>query len=207
MAAAGLWTTPSDLARLAIEVQNEYRGRSDKILAPKMMREALTRQKDEYGLGFTLAGSGQNLRFWHDGSNEGFRCDLEAYAETGQGVVLMTNSDQGISLISEIERAIATEYGWSGFEPKERVLARIDPAVLPSYTGAYDLGGVVKLTVTLKDGHIYLQKPDREPQEMFPESEKQFFVLSDQAVFSFEKDQTGAVTKMIIHFGSLLSQR
>jgi CubicO group peptidase (beta-lactamase class C family) len=47
MAPAGLWTTPSDLAQMAIEVQNEYVGKSDKILSQQMVREMLTRQKDD----------------------------------------------------------------------------------------------------------------------------------------------------------------
>jgi CubicO group peptidase (beta-lactamase class C family) len=48
MAPAGLWTTPSDLAQMAIEVQNEYVGKSDKILSQQMVREMLTRQKDDW---------------------------------------------------------------------------------------------------------------------------------------------------------------
>src|SRR5207237_4700098 len=45
MAPAGLWTTPSDLARLAIEVQNEYAGKSRKVLSPEIMKQLRTRTK------------------------------------------------------------------------------------------------------------------------------------------------------------------
>jgi CubicO group peptidase (beta-lactamase class C family) len=73
MAAAGLWTTPSDLARLAIEVQNEYAGKSSKVLSQQMMREMLTHQKGGSGLGFGLEAPGHKLRFAHNGWSEGFQ--------------------------------------------------------------------------------------------------------------------------------------
>ena len=78
---------PSDLARLAIEVQNEYAGTSEKILSKDMARQMLTRQKDNRGLGFALENPGRKLRFSHTGSNEGYRCELEAYTVSGQGIV------------------------------------------------------------------------------------------------------------------------
>jgi len=123
MAAAGLWTTPSDLARLAIEVQKEYAGESSKILSRKIMRQMLTHQKDDWGLGFALESAGQALRFSHNGGNEGFRCDLEAYVESRQGLVIMTNSDNGDQLARELLGAVAQEYNWPDFKPTEHAVA------------------------------------------------------------------------------------
>ena len=53
------------------------------------------------------------LRFWQGGSNEGFKSLLFGYADLGQGVVVMTNGEQGISLIQELVRSVATVYHWA----------------------------------------------------------------------------------------------
>jgi CubicO group peptidase (beta-lactamase class C family) len=115
MAAAGLWTTPTDLARFAIALQQAIAGTSTTVLAQATAKEMLTLQKGSYGLGLSLQGSGRAARFGHGGSNEGFRCEMVAYVETGQGAVVMTNGDRGARLGQEILRAIAREYGWADY--------------------------------------------------------------------------------------------
>jgi CubicO group peptidase (beta-lactamase class C family) len=204
MAPAGLWTTPSDLARLAIEVQNEYAGKSHKILSQEMIGQMLTRQKGDWGLGFGLQNSGAQLLFAHGGANEGYRCDLEAYAETGQGFAIMTNSDSGGALASEYLRAVAKEYGWPNFQPIERTLGKADPALFPAYAGKYEITGMGKLTVSTKDGKLFiLAEPlGPEPQELLPESSTQFFVLAHEVSFVFEKDEKGALSKLLVKAGS-----
>jgi CubicO group peptidase (beta-lactamase class C family) len=200
---AALWTTPSDIARMAIEVQNEYSEKSNKILSADMMHQMLTHQKDNWGLGFELESPEHKLRFSHGGSNEGFRCTLQAYTEApGQGVVIMTNGDQGWNLLNEILRAVSKEYGWPDFQPQEHVLAKMDPALLPAYAGAYAVTGAEKPTlVTLKGSHLYVQTDalGPEPQELLPESDAQFFVTSAPLVFDFQKDEKSVITKMILH--------
>lgn len=113
-AAAGLWSTPSDLARLAIEVQRSAAGREGGVLSPAMTRQMLTRHGGPYGLGFNLVGEGDGRIFRHSGSNMGFRAQLVAYTATGQGAVVMTNSDAGAELADEIMRSIAVTYSWPG---------------------------------------------------------------------------------------------
>lgn len=203
MAPAGLWTTPSDLTRLAIEVQNEYAGRSAKILSQEMMRQMLTRQKGDWGLGFGLGNEGAKLHFGHGGANEGYRCDLQAYAETGQGVAIMTNSDSGDLLASEYLRAVAKEYNWPDFQPIERTVAKVDPAVFDAYAGSYEIPNMGGITVSTKDGRLYIQAGPlgSEPQELLPESDSKFFMLSRDVTFEFQKDEKGAVSKLIIHAG------
>src|SRR5262249_19532085 len=99
MAAAGLWTTPSDLARFVIELQSEGH-----VLKPATQTVMLTKILGNYGLGLSLTETGGHKAFSHGGANEGFRCMMTGYLEGGSGAVVMTNGDRGSSLIDEILR-------------------------------------------------------------------------------------------------------
>jgi CubicO group peptidase (beta-lactamase class C family) len=111
LAAAGLWTTPTDLARVIVEIQNAVSGRGRLLSAP-IAQQMISKQAGNYGLGFNLSGSGRGVRFDHGGVNAGYRVQLMGFAYLGQGAVVMTNGDNGSQLASEITTAIAVEYGW-----------------------------------------------------------------------------------------------
>jgi len=113
MAAAGLWTTPSDLARIAIETSKAKAGKSKRVVSQAMAKQMLTKQSDGFGLGFQLTeGSAQ---FGHGGVNEGFQSSLIAFSDSGSGVVLMANSDNGMFLFERVAASVAAEYGWKTF--------------------------------------------------------------------------------------------
>lgn len=118
MAAAGLWTTPSDLARFAIELQEACAGRSQKVLAQDTAQEMLTLQSGRSGLGIMVEGSGPTAFFMHGGSNKGFRCTLIATVHGGQGAAVMTNSDNGAELAAEIVGSVARVYRWPELPPR-----------------------------------------------------------------------------------------
>ena len=75
----------------------------------------ITEVKDHYGLGVGLHGSGTALRFGHGGRDHGFDAQLLAYAETGQGAVIMINANDNSGMISRILDAIAREYRWPDY--------------------------------------------------------------------------------------------
>jgi CubicO group peptidase (beta-lactamase class C family) len=112
MAAAGLWTTPSDLARLAIEVSLASAGRSSRVLSRAMTRQMLTEQMPRVGLGFGLGPAPGQFR--HNGANEGFRASLTAFADSGSGIAIMANSENGSRIFDLILASVAKEYGWPG---------------------------------------------------------------------------------------------
>src|SRR5262249_15680214 len=97
MAAAGLWTTPTDLAKFAIEIARERRGLSQKILTQPVAREMLKMQSKSFGIGFGLNPDHPG-EFSHDGADEGFQALLVMNYQTGQGAALMANSENGIFL-------------------------------------------------------------------------------------------------------------
>jgi CubicO group peptidase (beta-lactamase class C family) len=116
-AGGGLWTTPSDLARFAIEIMQSRAGQSNVVLSQEMVYQMLTPQVDlddynRMGLGFPLEGEGQDPLFWATGRNlPGFLSLLIAFPERGLGIVVMTNGDAGDSLYDEILMSVDIEYG------------------------------------------------------------------------------------------------
>jgi CubicO group peptidase (beta-lactamase class C family) len=202
MAAAGLWSTPSDLARFALEVQQSKIGKSNKILTAQTTDQMLTRQIENWGLGFVVEGAGRSARFSHGGDTEGYKCLLVMYQNTGQGAVIMTNSDRGERLTDEIMRSVAREYGWSEYQPKEKAIARIDPKVYADYIGQYqfEFSADYVLTISTETGNLIteLKQPTGQSKaELYPESETKFFRKDADIEVIFVKNETGRVTYLI----------
>lgn len=199
LAAAGLWTTPSDLARFAIGIHDAFAGKSHSVISQKMARQMLTGQIDHVGLGVALEGSGPTLRFSHSGGNEGFQCLFVAYARTGQGAAVMTNSDNGGELINELMFAIAREYHWAGYSPQERGLAKIDPKVYADYVGRYVVRAGTVITISARNHRLYAQATHEPEFELFPESLVKFFALVKDNEIVFQRGASGKVEVMEIH--------
>jgi CubicO group peptidase (beta-lactamase class C family) len=112
-AAAGLWTTPSDLAKVLIEVQRAVRGPRGDVLTQDGARQVTSPVgAGPFAVGFQVEKRGEGWYFMHGGSNWGFRCDMIAHLRKGYGVVVMTNGDNGGAVIQEIEARVAAAYNW-----------------------------------------------------------------------------------------------
>jgi CubicO group peptidase (beta-lactamase class C family) len=135
MAAAGLWTTPSDLAKFSIEIALTKKGHANHLLSKAMATEMLSPQMprvaentwgddehpDRMGLGFFLGDAGRPDRFGHVGDDEGFQAMMIMFGDSGQGAVVMANSQQGIRVGRFLLNNIATEYGWNYVPPQGRI--------------------------------------------------------------------------------------
>ena len=114
LAAAGLWTTPSDLFLYVNEILSGVYGKKTKVLSSDMIREMLTEQLplNNNGLGLLVRTdeSGKLISFEHPGTNKGFTSDLFVSPETGYGIIVMTNADNGHSLAEDLMRTVQTIY-------------------------------------------------------------------------------------------------
>ena len=194
-AAAGLWTTPSDLARWAMMIQRAYAGSPTEVLSPETAGAMLTGVAEHYGLGVGLSDDG--LLFGHGGSNEGFRCRLQAYVDGRGGIVVMTNSDAGDRLIGPVMRTIAEAYGWPGFDPARRTPVRLSPEALEAVAGQFDVVALGRITFAPSDGGIEASG-DRldHPMRFYPDSVLRFFSADDGAPLVFEREN-GRVVRLV----------
>ena len=117
-AAAGLWSTPTDLAKLLVELADVWQGLSSIFLRRQTLEEMLTPQNGgPYGLGAAIAGEGASLVLMKRGQNVGYQGYLILYPASGQGMVVMTNSDNGSKLAEALIKRAASAYGWPELPP------------------------------------------------------------------------------------------
>jgi CubicO group peptidase (beta-lactamase class C family) len=177
MAAAGLWTTPSDLARFAIGIQKMLaggRGPLTKAMAENMVKP----RREDYALGLGIRDEGETKYFEHGGSDEGFQAQLTASEARGYGAVIMTNSDKGYLLMPEILRSIAAAYYWEGYQIEAIPLARLSPDELAIYAGKYRLDPDTMLVVSPSGSGLQVKVALGEAFTLVPVS-KQAFVRRD----------------------------
>jgi len=107
------WATPSDMARLYIEIMLTYTGQSENIISQGMAVEMLIPQIENRGLGPWIGDEGGDLYYFsHPGHTYGYKTYIVAYPKRGQGLVIMTNSEVGDELYYEILYSVNNEYGW-----------------------------------------------------------------------------------------------
>ncbi|MEO5563499.1 MAG: serine hydrolase domain-containing protein [Chitinophagaceae bacterium] len=137
-AAAGLWTTPTDLAKYIIENQLGYEGKSSKVLSPDIMKQRMTPYIDSsVALGVFLLNKDGNKWFSHNGGNEGFVCTYYGSLKGGDGVVIMTNGDN-FAIISELVNSVASVYKWTNFfTPTFKKLVALPRDTMQAYVGNY----------------------------------------------------------------------
>jgi CubicO group peptidase (beta-lactamase class C family) len=192
-AAAGLWTTPTDLAKFLIAIQKMSAG-DTKLLPTPLTNEMLTPVKNNYALGWAIQRTDKDVAFSHGGANAGYRCFAWAYSTRGQGAVVMTNSDAGNALSSEIVRAIAEEYEWPDHRKQIRDAVKLTREQLTPLLGEYE-GNGAKLVVTATPGGGLKIATPMGSFEFMPESDTRFFPLSDgPPALTFEKNSDGSVT-------------
>ncbi len=193
-AAAGLWTTAADLARIVIEIQQAQGGRSGKVLSSAMTETLLTRGLGEYGLGFYVEPLGAGTSFSHSGGTDGFRAQLYGYTHTGQGVVVLTNSDNGAALIAELLGSISAEYGWPEFGRIEKTALAPDAGFNAAAAGAYTLEDQPAAIIAEGD-RLYFQSDlfGAQRMELFAESRTRFFMTAQDMSVAFKRGGDGQV--------------
>ena len=175
-AAAGLWTTPTDLARWVQSIQRTANDEDETLISYTLLEEMMTPVHGNFGLGPQLEGSGDNLRFRHAGANHGYHADMVGYLHQGKGAVVMANADAGSYLIEEVLHSIAEYYEWPDYpDLRQRTFVTLPDQLLDEYAGTYLLPEGMLIELLVEDEQLYMEFDDTGRHRLLAHEEDHFF--------------------------------
>jgi CubicO group peptidase (beta-lactamase class C family) len=166
-----------------------------------------------YGLGWGLYGTPYGKAFFKEGHDEGWRNYTVCFDKSKLGIVIMTNSSNGEGIFKELLETLIrntfTPIEWEGYTPytqlpprqplKERKAVVVDSKLLDKYVGRYGEPPNLILTIRREGDHLSIQENDEPKQELFAESESKFFSKLNDDEFTFQLDQHGRATTIVLN--------
>ncbi len=201
MAAAGLWTTAPELARWAIALAKAYNGNDSTLLRPGTARAMVSEQMTvgqqygggTFGLGVAITGTGDSIRFSHNGRDEGFVASMFMYPRLGRGLVVMQNGVTG-ALMNEIARAFAESYGLPAPPRSEQTTVPMAAESLAPLAGEYLLAAqrdTTLLRVAVKNEELWFTNTNnKRTYRLWPLGDDAFFDVNGGGTVVFERDGT-----------------
>ncbi len=191
-AAAGLWTTPTDICKYIVEMQQAYQGKSSKLLNQEMVKLHVTPYKYDVAMGTYQQVRDGEKYFDHTASNEGFSGLFIGGLTNGKGAAIFVNSDDA-TIAFELVNSIALAYNWTGFtKPEEITTVPVNDSITSKYIGEYILDGFLSEIKKEKDG-LYLWT-DGINSKMYFTSSTNFRNLELGGTKTFTFDTAGTVT-------------
>ena len=187
-AAAGLWTNPTDLAKYVVETQLSLQGKSAKVLSEQMTQLRLTPFIDSSAaLGVFIEKKGNEKYFGHSGANEGFLSLYTGSFSTGNGIVIMINSENG-AIRQELINSVAQVYGWKDYyKPVVKETIPVPEDVVGAYKGTYFFQGDTA-AFSGDVGSYWLHFNNGDKMKVYFSAVDEFFTTDIPLVFKFEKD-------------------
>lgn len=202
LAAAGLWTTPSDIARWALALSAAFNGRNG-LVRQETAIAMLTPGMGNWGLGPTVGGEGEWLSFSHGGVNEGFRARFLAFPRRGEGIVVMSNGDNGGTVNDAVVQAIGGVLGWPMAEVQVITPVAVPAAALADVAGHYSAEGTAVEIVVKGKALIAVIANGPPPFELIPQGDDSYVSEEGIAVRFVRDGESGRVTGVSTPIGTL----
>ncbi len=166
-----------------------------------------------YGLGVGLYWTPYGKAFFKEGHDVGWRNYTVCFDQSKTGILIMTNSANGEGMFKELlETLIKNPYTpieWEGYTPYDKLPPRpplkvhkqitVDPKLLDRYVGRNGTPPDLVLVIRREGDHLSIQENDEPKQELFGETDRDFFSKVADDVFTFEADGQGRITSMTLH--------
>jgi hypothetical protein len=86
-------------------------------------------------------------------------------------------------------------------EPKEHKQVQVNAKIWEGYVGNYQLAPNFSIAITREGDHLFEQATNQPKFEIFPESDKDYFLKVVDAQITFVTDAQGRATELILHQG------
>lgn len=179
-AAAGLWTTPSELVILGSALSRDRTG-AELLLPENLATQLIPASADEAGLGFGLNNDGDGVAFVHNGHNPGFSARWVNYADGRASVAVLTNSDTGGELIREVLSGLGHVYGWKQDAYIERDTIELNSEWVDDIVGQYFFdrkSDTVVATISREDDQLWIEGQLTARTRLLPLSSSEFFIAN-----------------------------
>jgi CubicO group peptidase (beta-lactamase class C family) len=178
-------------------------GYSKSPLAPAMVAMLKTRRPTgqsglEIALGWHIFTSNGKEIIWHNGGTGGYRSFIGFDPKTRVGVVALSNTSTDVG-VDDIARHLLDPSIPLASPPKEHKEVKVDPRLFDNYVGNYQLAPNFVLTVTRDQNHLFVQAPGQPKFEIFPESDRDYFLKEVDAQITFITDGQGQATELVLH--------
>lgn len=195
----GFWSTPGDLARLALALHKAFSGRPNPLFSRKLALRMSRPVLGQYGLGLFIQPDDRRSAF-HLGDTTGYHNILRIHLSKGRGFVIMTNGDNGPRLYDELQRAIAGEYAWrTGRAALKRPIA-LKAEALTALEGKYSDGLFPPLNVTVTAGRLVSDHFTSPGAELQAGNRWQFFSALQGVGYEFSLDNAGKATQVTVTY-------
>ncbi len=193
-AAGALYSTVEDF------VKWEQALWSEKVLTKASLDAMFKPFRGTYAYGWNVRESAGRKVISHGGGIDGFNTQFMRYPDDKLIVVAFSNV-QGTAVGRVAQDLAAIVLGLPYELPKERIEVAVDPKILDTYAGRYELSPTLSITISREGEGLVVQLTGQSKLQMFPESETKFFLRAVDAQISFVKDANGRVTHLILHQG------
>jgi CubicO group peptidase (beta-lactamase class C family) len=190
-AAGAITSTTHDLLRFANALD------TDVLLKAKDRARLFTPpEQDGYAYGWHTQPIGGKPAQWHSGGIDGFSALLVRVPEEKLVVVTLSNQETPSRLGREL---VALAVGVDVPAPVRQVEIQVPGERLQTLVGRYQLSPGFELAVTLEGMQLFAQATGQPRFPLFAEADDRFFLKVVAAKLHFERDETGAVTGLVLH--------
>lgn len=165
---SGMWSTPSDLAKIAIEIQNALRNKNNKVISHRIAKEitavsALKNAVGGWSYGWQKSFAYNNYDWFScNGSNTGVGGNVLASMTDGNGMVYLANGEKPnrFPVMNHTRVKILSLMNWN--KKTNEDIQEMPASLKKQLVGAYDdflYGQGMDTKIVEKNNRLYVESP------------------------------------------------